>query len=71
MIPNDTKMIPNDTVKCVILVSVKVQLGINPPHTYNNTLGTKKAVSRLSFLVADFEKGADDIEINNKTTKIC
>nr|DAK88349.1 MAG TPA: hypothetical protein [Caudoviricetes sp.]DAT52008.1 MAG TPA: hypothetical protein [Caudoviricetes sp.] len=28
MIPNDTKMIPNDTVKCVILVSVKVRLGI-------------------------------------------
>nr|DAP18387.1 MAG TPA: hypothetical protein [Caudoviricetes sp.] len=53
MIPNDTKMIPNDTVKCVILVSVKVQLGINPPYRYNNTSGTKKAVSRLSFLFAE------------------
>ena len=44
---------------------------IKPPYRYNNTLGTGKAVSRLSFLFVNFEKGADDIEINNKTTKIC
>lgn len=43
----------------------------NPPYRYNNISGTKKAVSRLSFLFVNFEKGADDIEINNKTTKIC
>ena len=44
---------------------------IKPPYRYTILRATKKAVSRLSFLVADFEKGADDIEINNKTTKIC
>ena len=71
MIPNDTKMIPNDTVKCVILVSVKVRLGITLLTDITTLRATKKAVNRLSFLFVNFEKGADDIEINNKTTKIC
>ena len=45
--------------------------GINPPYRYTILRATKKAVSRLSFLFVNFERGADDIEINNKTTKIC
>ena len=37
---------------------------IKPPYIYNNTLGTGKAVSRLSFLFAE------TVKINIKTSKI-
>ena len=37
---------------------------IKPPYRYNNTSGTKKAVSRLSFLFAE------KVKINIKTSKI-
>ncbi len=36
----------------------------NPPNRYNNTSGTKKAVSRLSFLFAE------TVKINIKTSEI-
>lgn len=64
MIPNDTKMIPNDTVKCVILVSVKVRLGITLLTDITTLRVTKKAVNRLSFLFAE------TVKINIKTSKI-
>jgi hypothetical protein len=42
-------------------VGFKETFGHNPPYRYINTSGTKKAVSRLSFLLVKNKKGADDI----------
>ena len=59
-----TKWCPKVTVKCVMLVSVKVRLGITLLTDTTTLRATKKAVNRLSFLFAE------TVKINIKTSKI-